>query len=215
MKIQFNRTGDERKALVKAIGEILEVSPAYKYAPSFAFDIGNYVVDKNGTLIFEEQDGDAAERLLAELKNKGFLPEVPHGTLAIEIPKGGFSDIAFSNLERIVESKGNLIQKALGVDGLPLEQNEDTIRFPWFSTDASPDAVKAYTHFTAALCEMARTQHRVSMSAKTVENEKYAFRCFLLRLGFIGSEYKGERKILLAPLSGNSAFLCGKEADSE
>jgi hypothetical protein len=62
---------------------------------------------------------------------------------------------------------------------------------------------------------MAKTQHRVSMSAKPVDNEKYAFRCFLLRLGFIGSEYKEERKVLLAPLFGNSAFLCGKEADAE
>jgi hypothetical protein len=32
---------------------------------------------------------------------------------------------------------------------------------------------------------------------KEVDNEKYAFRCFLLRLGFIGSDYKAERKILL------------------
>ena len=37
----------------------------------------------------------------------------------------------------------------------------------------------------------------------------YAFRCFLLRLGFIGSEYKAERKILLKNLSGSSAFKNG------
>jgi hypothetical protein len=36
-----------------------------------------------------------------------------------------------------------------------------------------------------------------------------------MRLGFIGSEYKDERKLLLAPLSGNSAFLGGKEVESE
>ena len=37
-------------------------------------------------------------------------------------------------------------------------------------------------------------------------NEKYTFRCFLLRLGFIGPEYKDERKILLRNLSGSSAY---------
>jgi len=36
-----------------------------------------------------------------------------------------------------------------------------------------------------------------------VENEKYPFRCFLLKLGFIGNEYKAARKILLARLEGN------------
>ena len=44
---------------------------------------------------------------------------------------------------------------------------------------------------------------------KEVENDKYAFRCFLLRLGFIGSEYKEERRILLKNLSGSSAFKGG------
>jgi hypothetical protein len=214
MEIRFNRTGEERKALVKAIGEMLGINPVYKFAPSFAFDIGNYVLDKNGTLIFEEQD-DATDKLIAGLKEQGFMPETPDGALTIEIPKDGFTETAFSNLQRIAESKGNLIKKVFGAETLPIEQTEETIRFPWFSADASPEEVKAYTHFTAALCEMAKAQHRVSMSAKPVDNEKYAFRCFLLRLGFIGSEYKEERKVLLAPLSGNSAFLCEKEADAE
>lgn len=46
------------------------------------------------------------------------------------------------------------------------------------------------------------------MVAVVVEtgNDKYAFRCFLLRLGFIGDEYKIARKVLLKNLTGNSAF---------
>ena len=50
---------------------------------------------------------------------------------------------------------------------------------------------------------------QVTATEKPVENEKYAFRCFLLRLGFIGSEYKAERKILLKNLTGSSAFKDG------
>lgn len=215
MEIRFNRTGEERKALVKAIGEILDIKPIYKGAPSFAFDINGFVVDKNGTITFEEQNGDTVDRLFVELKSRNFNSEAQHETLTIEVPKEGFSETALSNLQQIVESKRSLIKKALGTDNLPIEQTEDTIRFPWFPADASSEEVKAYTHLISALCEMAKTQHRVSMSAKSVDNEKYAFRCFLLRLGFIGSEYKEERKLLLAPLSGNSAFLGGKEAESE
>jgi len=56
---------------------------------------------------------------------------------------------------------------------------------------------------------MAKTQKRVTAKDKTVDNDKYAFRCFLLRLGFIGAEYKADRKILLKNLTGSSAFKGG------
>ena len=44
---------------------------------------------------------------------------------------------------------------------------------------------------------------------KPVENEKFAFRCFLLKLGFIGAEYKADRKVLLRNLTGSAAFKDG------
>jgi hypothetical protein len=53
---------------------------------------------------------------------------------------------------------------------------------------------------------MACNQKRITAKEKETDNDKYAFRCFLLRLGFIGAEYKLERKILLRNLSGSSAF---------
>ena len=55
----------------------------------------------------------------------------------------------------------------------------------------------------------------VNAKEKDVDNEKYAFRCFLLRLGFIGDEFKTERKILLRNLSGSSAFKSGKPNEQE
>ena len=105
-----------------------------------------------------------------------------------------------------MESKSVLIKKALGAETLELEITDDTVRFPWFADGTDPDAVKAYTHFVAALCEMARVQKRINAREKVADNDKYAFRCFLLRLGFIGEAYKQERKILLKNLSGNSSF---------
>lgn len=53
---------------------------------------------------------------------------------------------------------------------------------------------------------MAKDAKRVSSKPTETDNDKYAFRCFLLRLGFIGNEYKTARKILLRNLTGNSAF---------
>lgn len=141
--------------------------------------------------------------------------EVETNRLTIELPKTDFNDVAIENLKRLVESKSSLIKKAIGTDCIPIITTEETIRFPWFQGELTSNEVKAYTHFVTALFEMAKTQQRVNATEKQVENEKYAFRCFLIRLGFVGSEYKVERKILLMNLSGNSAFKNGATKTEE
>lgn len=136
-------------------------------------------------------------------------------SLIIQMPREGFSETALGNLKGLVESKETLIKKALDTDSIPIIVNEEFITFPWFQSECSAEEVKAYTHFVTALCEMAKKQTRVNSTEKSVENEKYAFRCFLLRLGFIGPEYKTERKILLSKLSGSSAFKSGSAKHEE
>ena len=126
--------------------------------------------------------------------------------LTVEIP---LEKVAAGNLTKLLDAKGGLIRKALGISALPIEVLEDRVAFPWFSELPDADAVQAYTHFILALCEMSKNAKRVTVTEKAVDNEKYAFRCFLLRLGFIGAEYKTERKILLKNLSGSSAFKNG------
>ena len=93
---------------------------------------------------------------------------------------------------------------------LPIEKDDECVSFSWFPCESDADEVKAYTHFISALCEMARNQKRITAKEKNTDNEKYAFRCFLLRLGFIGPEYKEDRKILLSKLTGSSAFRMPK-----
>ena len=56
---------------------------------------------------------------------------------------------------------------------------------------------------------MVKRQKRIVATENDVENENYAFRCFLLRLGFIGDEYKAARKILLRNLTGSAAWKGG------
>ena len=126
--------------------------------------------------------------------------------LCIELPEETLPDAARVNLDRIIESKGNLLRKALGTDTLSYEIDDGKVRFPWFHISGSPEEVTAYTQLITALVEMAKNSKRITAKERTVENEKYTFRCFLLRLGFIGDEYKTSRKILLKKLDGNSAF---------
>lgn len=129
--------------------------------------------------------------------------------VCISLPRSLFTEAGIDNLNALLTAKGALIQKALGIDSLPVEVTDETIAFPWFATVPAPDEMTAYETFICKLCEMARNQKRISSTEKAVDNEKYAFRCFLLRLGFIGNEYKTERKILLRNLSGSSAFKGG------
>lgn len=212
MTINYNVTGSERKRLVTAIAEILEIPATYKGAPTFAYGVGIFTIDSKGGLSFEaHEDSEKIKNLLDELAQRGFECEMPDGPsdnigLVIEMPRSKFSDAAIANLKRIIESKSTLLKKAFDAETIPLEISEDKISFPWFKPQDDAAAVRAYAHFVTALCEMAKTQKRINAIDKPVENEKYAFRCFLLRLGFIGSEYKAERKILLSNLNGSSAF---------
>ena len=228
MKYQF--TSCDRKTLVVAIGEILEIQPVYQGVPTFAYTIGDSVVDKQGTLIVGEATAETViDSLLEGLRLRGFKNEKEEiqtdtenqtapksdDVLIIEMPKEGFTDEAMTNLENLIKGKGELIKKALGVEALPVELSVDTISFPWFKADADPEAIQAYTQFIAAICEMAKMQKRISATAKPVDNEKYAFRCFLLRLGFIGEDYKTTRKILLSKLSGSAAFKSGHQPETK
>ena len=129
--------------------------------------------------------------------------------LTVSLSRESFTDAALENLRKLVDAKAALIKKALAVESLPVEADEEKVSFPWFADGQDGDAAKAYTHFITALCDMARKQKRVTAKERPADNEKYAFRCFLLRLGFIGEEYKGERKVLLKNLSGNGSFKSG------
>jgi len=50
MTIKYNLTGSDRKALVEAISQELNTSSKYLGAPTFAYQVGEYTIDKNGTL---------------------------------------------------------------------------------------------------------------------------------------------------------------------
>ena len=156
----------------------------------------------------EEPAMDTPETVAGEETAQAEPQEAGIG-LTVSLPRESFTDAALENLRRLVDAKAALIKKALAVESLPVETDAEKVSFPWFAGGQDGDAAKAYTHFINALCDMARKQKRVTAKERPADNEKYAFRCFLLRLGFIGEEYKGERKVLLKNLSGNGSFKSG------
>ena len=133
------------------------------------------------------------------------IEEVTDG-LCIELPLKDTAEAAIDNLRRMVDSKATLINKALGADSLEIEITEERIRFPWFDRIPEPEVISATAHFLGHMLDAAKSHKRVTAKEKETDNEKYAFRCFLLRLGFIGDEFKETRRTLLRNLIGRAAF---------
>lgn len=227
MQVNYNVTGARRKELVKAIADATGAKAKYMGMPTAAYEIDYFTVTKDGTLLFDDRaDSEEVEQVLEAVAAAGFECEAQEGFedeseepaettpqaatdgLTVEMPRDFFTETALDNLKRIVESKAALIKKAIGTDALPIEVTDEKVSFPWF-TEVDADTVHAYTNFISKLSEMAKNATRVTATEKAVDNEKYAFRCFLLRLGFIGADYKTDRKILLKNLTGSSAFRNG------
>ena len=238
----YNVTGSDRKELVNLVAETIGSPAKYQGAPSFAYTVDYIPIDRNGVLSFDDRaDTEVIENLLEQLAEHGFTAELPETApdspdtaenseveevpgdeeitehdetvgLTVYLPKDKAN---IDLLRQLVQGKSGLIKKALGLNNLPIEEDSDEIVFPWFAdaSDLSPDEIKAYTAFISALCKLSANAKRVSMTEKPVDNEKYAFRCFLLRLGFIGREHKITRKILLRNLEGSSAFKNGGADD--
>ena len=214
-EIRFTLESKQKPKLAQEIGNILGTAPHYERVPSCAYDIAGYRLDKEGVLhIPEGTEKETVEDLILQLRERGFqddaeiTEEVPvqQDKLTIVISRESLTDIALENLQKITANKQTLFQRAFRTDSTEIEITEEKINFTWFPYTADGDEITAYTQFISRLCDMARDAKRVSSKPTETDNDKYAFRCFLLRLGFIGKEYKTARKILLRNLTGNSAF---------
>ena len=232
MEVKYNRTGPDRKALVTAIEEIIGKKAIYKKVPSCAYTVEGYTITKEGALQWDEgSDASEAKLLVKQLAEAGFVADrfeiedietetndsenmdPAEESLCIQIPKSSISDFELDLMKKMIAGKASLIKKATGASNLEVEIKEDTVCFPWFDTLPDPDMISAVSMLITRLVVLSREMKRVTTSDREVENERYAFRCFLLRLGFIGDEYKAARKTLLKNLTGSSAFRDGQKLE--
>ena len=71
--------------------------------------------------------------------------------------------------------------------------------------------LKAYIQLCLAMSQLAKQLRSASCKPQQTENEKYAFRCWMLRLGFIGEEFATAREILLRNMDGNASWRNGRQ----
>ena len=226
MKANYNLTGTKRKELVHAIEEITGDKAQYMRMPTCAYEIGDITVDKDGGVSCSDEE--KMQMVMKALNEKGFTAEEDAETkqpeqaettepehttedeqepaLTISLP------LASANvgiLRNLISAKESLIKKALGITDTRINITDEKIEFPWFDRELTPEETNAYMLFLTQLCKLSKELKHASKRPVETDNEKYAFRTWLLRMGFIGPDFKAARKILLKNLSGSSAFRNG------
>ena len=202
--MKINLQSRKRRELADHIGEILGTIPRYLGVPTCNYQIGDCILERDGTLTISDNIDTMA--LLNHLEERGWeSEEAVTDRFTISVPRDTLPDAKIEILEQIIAGKANLLKKAICTDTLTVKTSVEKISFPWFPYTQDSDEISAYTELVTKLCEMTNRQKRVG-TVKGTDNEKYILRCFLLRLGMIGTEYKITRKILLRNLTGNSAF---------
>lgn len=285
--LKFELNIADRKTLANRMEELTGIHPYYTRAPLYAYDIGNYTIDRDGNLLVEPENADA--ELLTTLLNEGLIrggesiestddqPEDTDGAtedepdaeeseseeqpeaeeqpeevpldLELAFPTSQHNGVSLRNLVNLIYSRGRLISKATGghfhvetdlvetlrddsctytvanfiealksyeaqcgtaMEGLVI--TEEKVSFTGFPTASDYDHLTAFGHLAILMNQQAISQKRIQAKDVNDENEKYALRTWLLRLGMNGPDFKETRKILMENLSGHAAFRTDEEA---
>ena len=243
MTIICNVTGNERKRLAQALGAYLLWEPVYTKAPTFAYVVNNYVIDKFGTITCPDSaTPEDVEQIVAHLIAEGFSPEISKADgpdeipaempdmaeepaeddplvennpinddtkLTISVPRSKVPDDVLGRLKSIIANKGVLFKRALQTDDLPIEVSDETVSFPWFTLTGMEGEGEAYAQFIAHLVKMADEQTRVLDKPYDGDNDRFAMRIFMVRMGMKGDKYALARKLMMKHLTGNSGWRYG------
>lgn len=238
MTVQTNAT--DRKKLAKSIAEFTESEIHYMGPPTFAYAVGNYIIDRAGVITSESEEGEA--ELRTYLENQGFIDrEITE--MAVSVPLMDMDAEGMKRLVFMLHSKQYLLNKAVGspcfavsealvetLENNPLadkaaflalcaEHESKGIAFDdekvtiTFASTGDTDKDQAFTYLVPIMVTKAKEAKRISPKELKPENEKYYFRTWLIQLGLGGAEPKAYRNTLMSGLKGHSAFRTDEAAD--
>lgn len=218
-----------RKEMVQKLAGHLRVESKYLGAPSFAYQVGEFTVDRQGIMTNKAGEQVALETILAqEIKEPAVERDITD--IEVSLPLDGHNGKTLTNLVYMIYSKQHLIKKALGLTENMVEQelvdrlkeNKPTTieeflmlttsnifiseAITFTSPNMEAEAIKAFTDLVGLVNVKAKELKYASPKPVDTDNEKYTFRAWIMRLGMLGPEYKITRKALLQNLSGNTAF---------
>lgn len=223
----------DRKEKVKILSGHLGIKPKYLGVPSFAYEIGDFTVTRDGTIINE-----AGEKMeFEEILNPAI--ETEFDSIEIAFPLEGHDERTIRNLLNMIYSRQELIKKVFNygknivekelIDEIStldllykvlesinkenckgIDFDKEKLTFTFVKGD-----IQTATVFLSLLIKKAKELNYASSKQVETDNDKYTFRTWLIRLGMVGNEYKTHRKILLSTLTGSSAFRNGLPANKE
>lgn len=226
----------DRKEKVKILGKHLGIKPKYLGVPSFAYEVGDFTITRDGTII--NKAGDEME--LDEILNSSEeTTETEFNSIEISFPMEGHDERTIKNLLNMIYSKQSLIKKVFDCSENIVEKelideistleslseilttinkenckgidfNDEKITFNFINGD-----IQTSSEFLSLLIKKAKELQYTSSKLIETDNDKYTFRTWLIRLRMIGPEYKAHRKTLLSSLTGSSAFRNGLPANKE
>lgn len=215
--LKFTKQKKGRKQLAALIATHLRVTADYLGTPTFAYQIGEATLDRDWVLHLPD-DTDMAG-LMDAATQAGYPIDAADEAVAEELgltlafPTTDWNEATAGKVEATLAAKGQLIAKALRIPATPMSIDVEagTVEFPWFDQLPDPQVVEAATVLIARIIDHAKAATRISAKpAETGGNDKYAMRCWLLRLGMIGDDTKRARRTLLKPLDGNAAWRTPK-----
>ena len=260
-----------RKEIVQALEEKWGVKAKYLGAPTFAYEVAGYRVDKNGVVTrkddledgipgFEDLQMSESEELgLGKKRREDFhgengmraddCPEMEEIETAVHVctfPLDEFTVTVLRNLINMLASKERLISAAFELErpmldahlaeeiegretvdvdsflavwdelekgrapGLKLCAETRTLFLQLPKQSPTDEEMEAFGILMTSMVNFAKCIKSALRKAAQEDNPRFAFRTWLIRLGMNGDEFKAARKVLLAKLSGNSAFRSPK-----
>ena len=223
----------DRKELVKVLSQHLGLKAKYLGVPSFAYEIGEFTITREGTIIYKAGEEMKLDEILNPTSDADF------DQIEIAFPLEGHDARSIRNLLNMIYSKEPLIKKVYALEdsivdkeliddiaglenldellalinkknckGISFEHNKITFNF-------IKGDIPISSEFLSLLIKKAKELKYASSKQVETDNDKYSFRTWLIRLGMVGPEYKENRKTLLANLTGSSAFRNGLPANKE
>ena len=120
-------------------------------------------------------------------------------------------DACTATVQTFLKALADYMEAHGGMEGLQI--TEQQISFTGFPVPADQPHADAFLQLAAMMNAMALSQKRIQAKEVSTDNEKYAFRIWLLRLGMNGDAYKSTRKVLMENLGGHATFRTPEEAE--
>ena len=167
----------------------------------------NEALDIEITIPMEGHTGSTLRNMLNMLYSKQLVIKKVFEIEADILQADFIADLNKASIQTIEEFKTGIAGKQQsGFNGIEFDFTNNTITFKFFRHLQEPDRLEAYTHFVSLLGQSARGLKHASPKPTATDNYKFTMRTWLIRLGFVGHEYKKSRMLLLKNLEGNGAY---------